>query len=119
MALTKADREYLNLKIKNVSEETAKTVIKGLPCEEHGKLLQEHDRVLNDGIQRSVEVVNGNVTKLEKAVNTHIKGHEKEVQEKTKGKRDFYKGVKLTLLSTMIAGFFAIMAVVVAKLIGG
>lgn len=123
MALTKTDKEYLDLKIKNIVKDaavkTAKEVIETMPCESMRAKVENHNNILHNGIKDSMDRLGNEVHKIDVKVDDHIKKHEDDRKERAKDRGAFWRGFRIALISAATGGVFSVVTVFLTKYLGG
>ena len=54
MAISKQDKEYIQLTAKLVAKETVEQCIDRLPCKENRKVIDDHETILHNGLMSDV-----------------------------------------------------------------
>ena len=99
MAITKEQKEYFKLLAQTTAQETVDKCISKLPCKSHIEKIDDHDRLLHNGLKQSVE-------RLETEIKKMNGREEQKVTEQRTGRRAFWRafsiGIGVTAIGAII-----------------
>jgi len=109
MSITDEQKEYIQLVAKTTAQETVDKCIVKLPCKEHANKIDDHNKILHDGLKQTTE-------RLEKEVKRLNEREEKRETEKRTGRQAFWRAF---IIGIGVSGFGAILGMLITHFVGG